>query len=379
MRVAIDGRYIQDHFPGIGRYTYNLVRALAALGVGVEWLVVSNPRLANTRYDLSALAAHSGVRLVSCDVGTFSLREQTALPRMVARLGVSLLHSPYYVKPYRLPMPSVLTYYDVIGLVYPESLPSARARALFRLLSRLALAGADKVILLSESARRDVMRHFRVAEAKTVVIHPAADPQFQPQPAPAVERVRQKYGLDGPYALYVGINKPHKNVETLVEAWARAKPHGVLVLAGREDPRYPQARQRVAALGLERCVRFLGDVPEADLPALYTGAALFAFPSLYEGFGLPVLEALACGTPALVSDASSLPEAAGEAGWCLPPHDVEAWAAALSRAIADPGWRAQAGARGIAHAARFTWAHTAAQTVASYRRALGMSGPMMSE
>ncbi len=367
MRVAIDGRYIQDHFPGIGRYTYNLVRALATLGESDEWLVVTNPRLANTRYDFSDLAAHPGVRLASCDVGTFSLREQTALPRMVARLGVSLLHSPYYVKPYCLPMPSVLTYYDVIGLVYPHSLPSAQARALFRLLSRLALAGADKVILLSESARRDVMRHFRVAQARTVVIHPAADPQFQPQPAPAVERVRQKYGLDGPYTLYVGINKPHKNVETLVEAWARAKPYGVLVLAGREDPRYPQARQRVAALGLEHYVRFLGDVPEADLPALYTGAALFAFPSLYEGFGLPVLEAMACGVPVVSSNAASLPEVVGDAGPLLPPTDVGAWAETLARLLADPATLDAMRGRSRARAAQFSWEKAARETLAVYR------------
>ncbi|MDH7488132.1 MAG: glycosyltransferase family 1 protein [Anaerolineae bacterium] len=367
MRIAIDGRYVQDHFPGIGRYTYNLVRALSALGESAEWLVITNPRLPNTRYDLAALAAQPGVRLVACDVGTFSLQEQTTLPREVARLGVSLLHSPYYVKPYRLPVPSVLTYYDVIGLVYPNALPSARARALFRLLSWLALAGADKVILLSRSAQRDVMRHFRVAEARTTVIYPAADPQFQPQPADVVERVRQKYGLEGPYVLYVGINKPHKNVETLVEAWARAKPQAMLVLAGREDPRYPQARQRVAALGMERRVRFLGDVPEADLPALYSGAALFAFPSRYEGFGLPVLEAMACGAPVVSSDAASLPEVVGDAGPLLSPADVEAWADALVRLLGNPATLEAMRGRSLARAAEFSWEKAARDTMAVYR------------
>ncbi|GAB4407082.1 MAG: glycosyltransferase family 1 protein [Anaerolineales bacterium] len=367
MRIAIDGRYIQDHFPGIGRYTYNLVRALSALGESAEWPVITNPRLPNTRYDLAALAARPGVRLVPCDVGTFSLQEQTALPRMVARLGASLLHSPYYVKPYRLPVPSVLTYYDVIGLVYPNTLPSARARVMFRALSWLALASADRVILLSGSAQRDVMRYFRVAEAKTTIIYPAADPQFRPQPADAVERVRQKYRLYGPYVLYVGINKPHKNVETLVEAWARAKAQGTLVLAGREDPRYPQARQRVAALGLEHRVRFLGDVPEADLPALYSGAALFAFPSRYEGFGLPVLEAMACGAPVVSSDAASLPEVVGDAGPLLPPTDVEAWAETLARLLGDAEMLAAMRGRSLARAAAFSWERAARDTMAVYR------------
>lgn len=367
MRVAIDGRYIQDHFPGIGRYTFNLVRALAALGECGELVVIANPRLANTRYDLSALAAEPRVRLASCDVGTFSVREQTVLPREVSRLGVSLLHSPYYVKPYRLPMPSVLTYYDVIGLVYPHSLPSARARVLFRLLSRLALAGADKVILLSRSAQQDVIRYFRVPEAKTAVIYPAADPQFRPRSSDEVRRVRQKYGLEEPYTLYVGINKPHKNVETLVEAWAKAKPQAVLVLAGREDPRYPRARQRVEVLGLGDRVRFLGDVPEADLPALYSGAALFAFPSLYEGFGLPVLEAMACSAPVVSSNAASLPEVVGDAGPLLPPTDVDAWADAIAGLLADPTRLDAMRGRSLARAAQFSWDKAARATWAVYQ------------
>ena len=367
MRVAIDGRYVQDHFPGIGRYTYNLVRALAALGQGAEWLVITNPRLANTRYDLSALGAQREVHLAPCDVGTFSLREQTALPRMVADMRVSLLHSPYYVKPFRLPVPSVLTYHDVIGLVCPSSLPSAQARVLFRLLSHLALASAARVILPSRSAQRDVARYFGVPEGKSTVIYEGADPQFHPQPAEVVERVRRKYGLDGPYALYVGINKPHKNVETLVEAWARARPQATLVLAGREDPRYPQARQRVVALGLEGRVRFLGDVPEADLPALYTGAALFAFPSLYEGFGLPVLEAMACGAPVVSSNAASLPEVVGDAGPLLPPLDVEAWAATLAGLLDDAPALAAMRLRSLARAGEFSWDKAARATLAVYQ------------
>jgi len=367
MRIAIDGRYIQDHFPGIGRYTYNLVRALAALDENAEWFVITNPGLHNTRYDLATLATRPGVRLAPCEVGTFSLQEQTMLPRLVARLGASLLHSPYYVKPYRLPVPSVLTYYDVIGLVYPNALPSLRARVMFRALSWLALASADKVILLSKSAQHDVTRYFRVAKAKTTVIYPAADPQFRPQPADAIERVRQKYRLDGPYVLYVGINKPHKNVETLVEAWARAKPRAVLALAGREDPRYPQARQRVAALGLEGRVRLLGDVAEADLPALYSGAALFAFPSRYEGFGLPVLEAMACGAPVVSSNAASLPEVVGDAGPLLPPADVEAWAETLVRLLGDAATLEAMRSRSLARAAEFSWERAARETTAVYR------------
>jgi alpha-1,3-rhamnosyl/mannosyltransferase len=369
MQIAVDGRYIQDHFPGIGRYTYNLLRAMAAEPLDDELLLLANPRLANSRYDLASLAT-GRIAIVPCDVATFSLREQAALPRLVQRLGASLLHSTYYVKPYRLPVPSVLTYYDIIGLVHRASLPSARARLMFRVLSRLALASADKVILLSESAQRDVVRHFGTREAKTVVIYPAADPQFTPQPAQAIARIRSKYGLTDPYVLYVGINKPHKNLPFLIEAWAKAKPPALLVIAGREDPRYPQARQRVEALGLADRVSFLGDVAEEDLPALYAGAALFVFPSLYEGFGLPVLEAMACGVPVLSSDAASLPEVVGDAGALLPPTDADAWAEALSGLLTDPTRLREMGARSMARAAAFSWARAARETLAVYREAV---------
>ena len=369
MRIAIDGRYIQDHFPGIGRYTYNLFRALAREAEGDELLLLVNPKLTNSRYDLSAIAAPGRATTVPCDTPTFSLREQTALPRLVRTLGASLLHSTYYIKPYRLPVPSVLTYYDIIGLIYPASLPSARARLAYRLLSRVALASAGRIILLSESARRDVARVFGVPQHKTTAVYPAADPRFAPESAEAIGCIREKYGLTEVYALYLGINKPHKNLPLLIEAWAQARPLSSLVIAGHEDPRYPQARQRVQTLGLEGSVSFLGDVPEEDLPALYSGAALFVFPSLYEGFGLPVLEAMACGVPVLSSDAASLPEVVGDAGVLLPPTDAAAWADALADLFANPARLREMGERSRARATEFSWARAARETLSVYREA----------
>jgi alpha-1,3-rhamnosyl/mannosyltransferase len=368
MRFAVDGRYIQDHFPGIGRYTYNLVCALAEEVRHEELFLLHNPRPANTRYDLSCLGA--AVSLVSCQVPAFSLREQTALPRLVRRLKVDLLHSTYYIKPYWLPVPSVLTYYDVIGLVFPSALPSARGRLIFRLASRLALAAAAKVILLSEAARGDVVRYFGVSPSKTAVVYPAADPRFAPQPSEAIARIRTKYGLAEQYALYLGITKPHKNVSLLLDAWARVRPQAQLVLAGPEDTRYPYPRERACSLGLEGDVVFLGGIAEEDLPALYSGAALFAFPSLYEGFGLPVLEAMACGVPVLSSDAASLPEVVGNAGVLLPPTDLDAWAHALEDLLSHPAKLEEMRRRSLARAASFSWEQAARETLAVYREVL---------
>lgn len=368
MRFAVDGRYIQDHFPGIGRYTYNLVCALAKEIRDDTLMLLHNPRPLNTRYDLARVG--SNVRAVPCETPIMSLREQISLPRAVRRLDADLLHSPYYIKPYWLPVPSVLTYYDVIGLVFPAALPSARARLLFWLASWLALAGAHKVILLSEAARQDVEQRFRIPREKTVVVHPAADGRFAPRPPEAVARVREQYGLDGPYALYLGTTKPHKNILLLLEAWARARPPARLVLAGAEDSRYPYPRERARSLGLEREVAFLGSVGEADLPALYSGAALFVFPSLYEGFGLPVLEAMACGAPVLSSNAASLPEVVGDAGVLLPPDDPDAWSHALADLLSRPDQLQAMRHRSLARAEDFSWRRAAQETLAVYREVL---------
>jgi alpha-1,3-rhamnosyl/mannosyltransferase len=278
----------------------------------------------------------------------------------------------------------VVTIYDVISARYPGYLPSWRARLGFELTTRLALATSAHVLTLSEASRRDLVTLYRVRPDRVSATLLAADDRFRPQPAVAVAAVRHKYGLLPDYVLYLGINKPHKNLLTLVDAWNVVRgPWSVvsgqrsavsgqrsavsLVLAGREDPRYPEVRRRVKELGLEESVRFLGDVAEADLPALYTSATVFVFPSLYEGFGLPVLEAMACGAPVVCSNTSSLPEVAGDAALQVPPTDVAAWVEAISRVLTDDALRRDLAARSLARAARFSWQQTARETLEVYR------------
>jgi alpha-1,3-rhamnosyl/mannosyltransferase len=228
------------------------------------------------------------------------------------------------------------------------------------------------VIAVSAATRADLLRHFRVPAERVVVIPEAVDAEFRPRPMEEVQAVRQRYHLPEHYLLYLGINKQHKNLVRLVEAYARLEP-GVpaLVLAGREDPRYPQARQRAAELGLAERVRFPGDIANADLPALYSGAMLFVFPSLYEGFGLPPLEAMACGTPVACSQASSLPEVVGEATLRFDPYDVEAIAQGLRQAVQDEPLRKHLGEAGVARAAQFTWERAARETMRVYDEVTG--------
>jgi glycosyltransferase involved in cell wall biosynthesis len=386
MRIAIDARYVYDHFPGIGRYVYNLLLALAALDQPHTLVVLHNPALPNTRHDLAALARFASVELVATPVRPFSASEQITIPRLLRRLRADLYHAPYYVRPYAgLPCPSVVTLYDAIPRLFPaEAAP--RARLLFDLLTRLAIRSSHRVIAISESARADLVSAYRLPATRIAVTPLAASPSFQPQPPEVAAAARRSYDLRERYILTLASNKPHKNLPRLVEAFARLGDGGwgmgnggwrneahppstipSLVIAGHWDPRYPEARELAERLGLGSLVRFLPGVAEADLPALLSGAEVFAFPSLYEGFGLPPLEALACGAPVLCGDTSSLPEVVGEAALRVDMGSVAALADGLARLLGDTELREQLRTAGPRRAAQFSWSRTAAATLAVYQ------------
>jgi alpha-1,3-rhamnosyl/mannosyltransferase len=389
MRIALDARYVADHFPGIGRYVYNLAAALAALEPGPELCLLYNPALPNTRHDLTALA-RPGVVLVPATARPFSPDEQAAIPRLLRRLRADVYHAPYYVRPYAgLPCPSVTTLYDIIPRLFPgEVWP--RARLLFDLLTRLAARVSTRLIALSASARADLAAAYRIPPERIAVTPLAADLRFRPQPPEAIVAVRARYGLPVGYVLCVSSNKPHKNLAGLVEAWhrlqitdcesqsgqyhlhaARCEPQ--LVIAGHWDARYPEARAAAARLGV--AVRFLPGVPEADLPALYAGAEVFAYPSRYEGFGLPPLEAMACGAPVLCGGNSSLPEVVGDAALVVDVSDPQALATGLARLLGDAALRAELRERGLARAAGFSWRRAAEATLRVYAAAAGLPAP----
>jgi alpha-1,3-rhamnosyl/mannosyltransferase len=365
LNYAIDGRYIQDHFPGIGRYTYNLIDALARSAPTDRFVVLCNPSLRNSRYDLAALARHPNLELVRVNAPTFSLREQFEL----LTLNVELVHSPYYLKPYLLRLPSVVTLFDVIPLVIPHAV-SWRARWFFRWAAWLAAKTSARVIVPSHATRDDLIAHLHLPYEKIAVIPLAPDSRFAPPTHSAIEAMRQKYNLPGDYVLYLGSNKPHKHLPLLVRAFAQSSiaHQTTLVIAGQWDVRYPDARNIAAETSAR--ILFLDAVADADLPALYGGATLFVFPSQYEGFGLPPLEAMACGAPVACSNIPSLREVVDDAGVFF-DLNVNAVQTTLEHLLNDPILRERLRERGLARAAQFSWEQTARATLQIYRTIIG--------
>lgn len=363
---VLDARTATPHFPGIGRYIRNLAEALVPQLNEDERMTV----LASPGYK-PALPARLTVEFLWVKASPFSLRQQWAVRRIFRELDATLYHSPYYLMPYSLTCPSVVTMHDLIPMLLPEY-SSRRARWVFRWLVSLALRTSSHTITGSQATRDDILARFSVAPDSLTVVPLAADPDFTVQPADTVHNLRQRYRLWDPFVLYVGSNQRHKNLVRLVEAWAEVAthyPHTTLAIAGSWIPTLPEARIRAEELGLgENVIRWLGPISEKDLPAFYGAASLFVFPSLYEGFGLPVIEAMACGVPVVCSNASSLPEVVGDCALQFDPHQTASIAKALTRALGDEALRKDLRERGLARAATFSWERTARETLVIYRR-----------
>ncbi len=383
--VLLDGRTIGDHYPGIGRYAYHLADALASATPDWEFRLLHNPHEPNSRFDVTGLAnSHPNLALLHCPLSPFALSQQWRVPGTIRRLGrrPALYHSPYYLMAYRPGLPAVVTMHDLIPLLYPGYF-SLRERLLFRLTTWMALRCVGQVIAVSSQTKNDLQRYFHLPDERIAVIPEAPGPLFRPSKAPALAATRRRYNLPARYVLYFGSNKPHKNLVRLVDAWATVAGRDPdvsagrcpLVIGGHWDARYPEARDRAEALELGQRVRFIGPVAEEVLPALYGGATLFVFPSLYEGFGLPLLEAMACGTPVVCSNRSSLPEVVGDAALLVDPVDVAALADALLRLLEDTALREHLTERAIARAATFSWERAARETLEVYCRLLTCSSP----
>jgi alpha-1,3-rhamnosyl/mannosyltransferase len=350
MRIGFDARLW--HHTGIGRYIDNLLGHLA----DASWTIWVAPG------DLAAAReAWPAARLEVCPAPVFSIREQLFFRRALPQAGLDLFHAPHLNFPLACPVPLVVTLHDLIPLRFPGTHNSGLGTLYFGWMARQAVRRAARTIAVSSHTRDDLVALLGADPARVAVVLQGADARFA-RPVPKTRGDR--------YVLYAGQWKRYKNVETLVEAFARLPRDVKLVLAGRVDVRALHVPAVVQRLGLEDRVELPGYLPEAELVALFQGASLFAFPSRYEGFGLPPLEAMAAGVPVVCSDAASLPEVVGDAALLVPPDDVDGWARAMQALLDDAGLRERLVAAGRARVAGFSWERTAEATAAVYREVL---------
>jgi len=370
MRIAFDLRRIGN--PGIGRYMKCLTEAVVAQAPEHEYLLIM-PQAGEALVD-----APSAAKVTPC-LKYYSLREQIELPRILARHKIDLLHSPHFLLPLVRPCSAVATIHDVVYLACPQDLPSRAGRLYYRAMMHASSRLAARVITDSEHSKNEIVRYLGSDPAKIEVIYPGVDQQFSRVTDPArLDAVRSRYGLDGDYILCVGIYKPRKNHTGLLRAFRHVLESGVsaqLVIAGPMGEGEPVLRRLAADLGVSDSIVFTGFIDETDLRALYSAARVCVCPSMYEGFGFTVLEAMACGTPVVCSSRTSLPEVAGVAALFFDPHKPEEMAGQLLRALSDVALRAAMIERGWLNVKRFSWAETARQTLAVYHQALKMPLP----
>lgn len=364
MKIGIDCRLHYYNRTGIGRYIRNLARALPECAIGDVELV-----LFQSRRERESLVQAPAIRSRKVITPAHHRWERWLLATELAPRNVDLLHSPDHVAPHRLGWQSVVTVQDLSFLAHPEAYDAASLRYYFQVFRTLTQAA--KVIATSDFTRSEVLKRVSIAPERVVTIHLAADPAYFPRAQADCETVRNRLSVPDSYFLVVGNIEARKNLERLLAAYAllprRGRPH--LVFAGGRGYHYDRVLEAVQEHRLEDQVKFLGYVSDDDLPMLYSGAVCLLYPSRYEGFGLPILEAMACGCPVITSNHGSMAEVAGDAAILVDPTSAAAIAEGIKTLLDDSGRRDGMIAKGFTRVKDFSWQSTAEQTLAVYREA----------
>jgi glycosyltransferase involved in cell wall biosynthesis len=380
MHLAINAWFWDQPETGSGQTVRYLVPALVEQDPALEVTLVAPDRVVRHQ---AALPPRVTRQPIACRPGNLGKLwfEQVAFPRACRRLGVDLAHVPYFASPLSPSAPTLVTIHDLIPMV----LPLYRGSPLVRLYTGLVAAAAPHARLIladSQASRQDILDRLPVQASRVQVVYLAPAPHYRPvDDAGVLDAARRKYALPGSFVLWLSGFDVRKNARALLHAytWVHSALGAdcPLVMAGglpaKDTAFFPDPRRMAAGLGLADIVHFPGWIDEADKPALYSAATVFAFPSHYEGFGLPILEAMACGTPVVTSNTTSLPELAGAAAFQVDPDDPRQLGAALIALCTQEDFRLEMREKGLAQAARFTWEKTAAETLAAYRRALELA------
>ncbi len=372
MNIVIDGRMILPKMTGVGRYLFELVQVLRDYPGNDSyelWLQSGLPsnhpawRLASERLAVRQLPLAHMV-----------LRQQWVIPGRLHSAHPDLFHYPHFDLPFGVPGKVIANIYDLKYIVRPEFFPQTGQlkRAIMLGMMNFTVRRANQIIAISESTRQDIIQHLGGSPEKVKVIYLAVDKLFfQPSQPAAMQDFRQRYSLDKPFILFVSERRPHKNILGLIRAFQifqrmSRRPYQ-LIIAGKPYAEYQEPEHLVDQLSLSGQVRFIDYVPDEDLPLLYQAADVFALLSYYEGFGLPILEAMASGTPVVAAGVTSVPEVCGQAGLLVDPDNPEQAAEALLQAASGGKQREEMAARGLERAHQFTWEKCAAQTIQLYR------------
>jgi glycosyltransferase involved in cell wall biosynthesis len=380
MRVAINGWFWDQPSTGSGQTVRYLVPALVAQDSTLEISLVVPERAARGQANRE-IPERVTLTHIPCRPGNLGKVwfEQRTFPRTCRQLGADLAHIPYFASSLSPLLPTVVTIHDLIPMILPEYRGSVLVR-LYTSLVASAAARARLVLTDSEASKRDILSHLKLADTRVRVVYLAPGPQYQPVDDPdRLKAVRRKYDLPEDFVLWLSGFDVRKNAQSLLHAYTwvyeALGDYHPLVMAGitpEEDTRFfPDPRRIAAELGVSDAVHFPGWVDEADKPALYSAATVFVFPSRYEGFGLPILEAMACGTPVVTSNAASLPELAGAAAFQVDPDDPRRLGAAIIALCVQEDLHAEMREKGLDQAAQFTWEKTARETLVAYHDVLG--------
>ncbi len=373
MRICFDLSPAAHRHAGIGRYAHELLAALTRIDRANTYRVFHNQLAFNERVDAPLDPLPRTVIPLTAKPWRMSvlLADFLRVPMDRWIPGIDVFHGTDHLLPPLRRARTVFTLHDLIFKFFPEyHLPLNRA-FLGLMLPRF-LRRADAIIAVSECTKRDAIRLYHLPPEKITVIYEGVDPALRPvEDKNLIEQARARYAHDQPFVLYLGTIEPRKNLIALIDAVralrARGLPHRLLI-AGRKGWLYQATFDHVTRTGMSEAVVFLDYVPDAELPALFAACDAFVFPSLYEGFGLPPLEAMACGAPVVCSNTSSLPEVVGEAAVLFDPRDVGEIAGAIERVVSDVALRDELRAKGIAQAAKFSWERAARETLAVYER-----------
>jgi len=372
MRIAFDGSTLTAGRTGVGYYTEHLLQHLASEveRTGDELIVISNTSI-DTAHPLPRHVHVYARRQFPLRIGWL----QVLASRVLKDVRPDVAHFTNGMVPPLTRVPTVVTIHDMSLQLHPQYHPLRRV-LINRPLLAAAMRRAEQIVTVSHSARGDLLRLHAIEPQRVNVVHEAAGPDFQPIADRArLDRVRRRYGLPKHFVLYVGTIEPRKNLKRLMHAFTVARAQGLpyeLVCVGPYGWWSRDLAGTIKRLGIGGIVHFTGYLPMTDLAAIYNLAEVFAFPSVYEGFGLPVIEAMACGTPVVTSSTSSLHEIASGAAETVDPYDTNAIAEALIRLARQPEWRQELATRGLARARRFSWARSAREMLEVYARAAGV-------